>query len=109
MSIVPDKWFVDPVVVSTFQGSGSLGSNYSDPIPMFGNVSATRTLVRDSSGREVTAEITVRLPPEHDGSPTLPMVPAESQVTVEGYSGSVITAKPLKRFGVTGYVEITVA
>jgi hypothetical protein len=96
--IIPARWFVEPVAVETYAGSGAYGDEFAAAVTVLGHVTAGRNAAGglrvkgSASGDEVVSQMRVLLPnPARlaDGSgtvdPTTLLTP-ESRVT----SGAVV-------------------
>ena len=107
--MIATHWLTEPVTVTPWLGAGSLGDSFGPAVTTDAAVDMGRKLVRDSAGKEVTAEATIFTAPMV-GDPTqaaeVAFVP-ESKVTVRGVTRKVITSKVYTRHGVPWFGEIT--
>lgn len=80
-----DFW-VTTTAVRTYEGSGPFGETYADPIDVPCFIDNTRRLVRDTDGREVTAEATITGPIGRSN-----LFQPESLTTIDGDERTVLT------------------
>lgn len=75
MGSVPAWLLRHQVLVEPFEGSGPVGAEYGDQVPVRCFVAEKRQLVRDAQGAEVISETTVIMPLDT-------VCPPESKVTL---------------------------
>lgn len=98
---IPQKWWVEPVIVQTYLGTNANGPNLAAEQNVFGNIQSATKLVIKADGVEVNSEMTLRFPPSADGIFT-----PQSLVTVQGRAAIVLVVKPHAVRGQLVYIEV---
>lgn len=94
MRTLPRRLCRDEATVRTYEGEAAVGATFADAIPVSGRWALTRQLVRNADGVEVLSELVGYVAPEAAG-----LFPPESQVTVFGHTGKVISVSTHARPG----------
>jgi hypothetical protein len=95
-------WFVEEVQVRRYAGEGAYGPTFDEPVTVRADVDTAGKLVRNGSGDEVTADFTLRMPPE-----AVDTVRLESEIIVRGRPTRVLTVTPVAERGGLVYLEVT--
>lgn len=94
----------DTVSVETYSGESAYGPIYAAAVTVRCNIDATRRLVRNAVGDEAVSEAVLFVHPDDESRFT-----AETRVTVNSRTSSVLQVKPLTYRGYTMAVEVAVS
>jgi len=99
---LPRSLLRDPLSVEPHSGEGAYGPVYAAAVTVFGKVTMSRQLVRNSIGVEVVSEMTVYGDPDDEAS-----FPPQSRVTFDGRVSTVITSGVQSRPGQPVLLKVT--
>lgn len=60
--IIPDRWFVEPIQVQTYQGGGAYGETYADAVTVLGHIAGGQTVHWATQGNDVVPSQRILLP-----------------------------------------------
>jgi len=83
---IPAFFLVDQVTIEAYQGQTAVGPSYAAPVTVKCKINEGRRLVRDAQGRQVISEAQLLLP-------LATVIPAESRVTLNGRTTTVLSTK----------------
>jgi hypothetical protein len=104
MKAMLGRTMAQTVAVETFQGETGIGPKFAASSNVTCNVSASRRLVRNAEGEEVTSEFTIHVPAASEASFT-----PHSRVTIGSRVSTVLAVSPKSYRGQVVYVEVACA